>query len=47
MPGCGDAGVFRVIEVIANRALGASADFPERARYRGVWTAAVPGYADG
>ena len=41
------AGAFRVIEVIANRALGASSDFPERARYRRVWTATVPGYADG
>ena len=47
MLGCGAAGAFRIIEVIANRALGASADFPEAARYRGVWTAAVPGYADG
>ena len=45
--GGGDAGAFRTIEMIANRALGASSAFPERARYPGVWTATVPGYADG
>jgi hypothetical protein len=47
MLGCGDVGAFRTIEVIANRALGVSSDFPERARYPGVRTATVPGYADG
>ncbi len=31
----------------ANRAPGAPSDFPERARYPGIWTATVPGYADG
>jgi hypothetical protein len=47
MLGCGDAGTFRIIEMIANRALGVSSDSRERARYPGVWTATVPGYADG
>ncbi len=35
------------VTVTTNRPLRASADAPKAARHPGVWTATVPGYADG